>query len=185
MKWTELNIPVSKLKISDAISLYAEAWKATKTEILYCLLLLLHLASPLSKEQNDDNENLNEIEEVQKLLDQYNNFNFGDLMNAEEFILIDDDNNYEEKEITDEEIVNIVKSNEMDLAEEEIILQSKMSVSEALASLDKVLSFLDNPPDNFIIELNNRNLSHDLKKHIVLFDKNSRVQSVLDGWLSI
>ncbi|CAB4468297.1 unnamed protein product [Rhizophagus irregularis] len=169
MKWTELNIPVSKLKISDAISLYAEAWKAVTNKLL----------------QNDDNENLNEIEEVQKLLDQYNNFNFGDLMNAEEFILIDDDNNYEEKEITDEEIVNIVKSNEMDLAEEEIILQSKMSVSEALASLDKVLSFLDNPPDNFIIEFNNRNLSHDLKKHIVLFDKNSRVQSVLDGWLSI
>src|SRR4051812_17817347 len=161
----EFNIPVSKLKISDAISLCAEAWKAvtnetisncwTKTGILPSAITS---PSPSCEEQNDDDDNLNEIEEVQQLLNQYSNFNFGDLMSAEEFILIDDDNNYEEKEITDEEIVNMIKSNEMDLVEEEIILQPKMSTSEALASLDKVLSFLDNPPDNFTIELNDRNV---------------------------
>ncbi|GES94641.1 hypothetical protein GLOIN_2v1789983 [Rhizophagus clarus] len=85
-------------------------------------------------------------------------------MSAKEFILIDDDNNYGEEEITDEEIVNIIKSNETDLAEEEINLQPKISTSEALESLDKVLSFLSNPPDNFIIKLNNRNLMHNFKK---------------------
>ena len=105
-------------------------------------------------------------------------------MSAEEFILIDDDNNYGEEEITDEEIVNMLKPDEMNLAEEEIIFQPKISTSEALASLDKVLFFLNNLPNNFNIELNNRNLLHSLKKQIILFDKSSRVQSVLDGWLN-
>ncbi|GBB92008.1 hypothetical protein RclHR1_01950020 [Rhizophagus clarus] len=61
-------------------------------------------------------------------------------MSAKEFILIDDDNNYGEEEITDEEIVNIIKSNETDLAEEEINLQPKISTSEALESLDKKIA---------------------------------------------
>ncbi|GES77824.1 tigger transposable element-derived protein 6-like [Rhizophagus clarus] len=95
----------------------------------------------------------------------------GELMSAKEFILIDDDNNYGEEEITDEEIVNIIKSNKTDLVEEVINLQPKISTSEALESLDKVLSFLSNPPDNFVIEFNNRNLMHNFKKQIILFDK--------------
>ncbi|CAG8768690.1 9214_t:CDS:1, partial [Rhizophagus irregularis] len=64
------------------------------------------------------------------------NFTFGELMSAKEFILIDDNNNYGE-EILDEDIVNMVKSNEMDLIEEELVLQPKISTSKALASLDK------------------------------------------------
>ncbi|PKY29839.1 hypothetical protein RhiirB3_446632 [Rhizophagus irregularis] len=88
-----------------------------------------------SFKQNDD-DNLNEIKEIQKLLDQYSNFTFGELMSAKEFILIDDNNNYGE-EILDEDIVNMVKSNEMDLIEEELVLQPKISTSKALASLDK------------------------------------------------
>ncbi|RGB24860.1 hypothetical protein C1646_772510 [Rhizophagus diaphanus] len=98
---------------------------------------IINLPSPSNEEQNDDNDNLNKIEE---------------------FILIDDNNNYRKEEITDEEIVNMIKSNEINLAEEEIVLQPKISASEVLTSLDKVLSFFDNPPDNFMIELNNRNL---------------------------
>ncbi|RGB23813.1 hypothetical protein C1646_773961 [Rhizophagus diaphanus] len=139
----------------------------TKTGILSSIITSLSPAD----------DNLNEIEEIQKLLEQYGNFTFGELISAEEFILIDDDDNYEEKEITDEDIINIVKSNEIDLAEEKTILQPKISTLDVLVSLDKVLSFLNNPPDNFIIELNNRNLLHNLKKQIILFDKNSRVQS--------
>ncbi|GET00470.1 hypothetical protein GLOIN_2v1488717 [Rhizophagus clarus] len=61
---------------------------------------------------------------------QYSNFISDELMNAKEFILIDDDDNYGGEEITGEEIVNIVKPNETDL-EEELILQSKISISEA------------------------------------------------------
>ncbi|GBB90642.1 hypothetical protein RclHR1_17670001 [Rhizophagus clarus] len=158
----ELSIPVLKLKTSDSISLCAKAWKA------------------VTKKNDDD---LNEIEEIQKLLDQYSNFISDELMNAKEFILIDDDDNYGGEKITDEEIVNIVKPNETDL--EELILQPKISTSEALASLDKVLSFLDNPPDTLIMEFNDRNLLYNLKKQIIRFNNNSRVQSVLDGWLSI
>ncbi|CAG8730933.1 9622_t:CDS:1, partial [Rhizophagus irregularis] len=45
------------------------------------------------------------------------------LISAKKFILlIDDNNNYEREEITDEEIVNMVKSNEIDLEEEELVL---------------------------------------------------------------
>ncbi|GBB97520.1 hypothetical protein RclHR1_00030077 [Rhizophagus clarus] len=144
--------------------------------------------SPSSSNEELNNDiNLNETEEIQRLLDQYNqysNFTLGELMSAEEFILIDDDNNYGEEEITDEEIVNIIKSNETDLTKEEINLQPKISTSETLESLNKVLFFLSNLPDNFVIELNNRNLMHNFKKQIILFDKNSKVHSVLDGWLN-
>jgi hypothetical protein len=191
----ELNIPIPKLKISDSISLCAEAWKAVtsetirncwmKTGILPSVITSPSPSPSLSDEEQNDNENLNEIEEIQELLDQYSKLASDQLMSAEEFILIDDDDNYGEVEITDEEIVNMVKSNEIDLREEELISQLKISTLEALASLDKVLSFLDNPPDSFIIELNNRNLLHNLKKQIILFDKDSRVQMVLDGWLNI
>ncbi|GBC05166.1 hypothetical protein RclHR1_06070002 [Rhizophagus clarus] len=65
---------------------------------------------------------------------QYSNFISDELMNAKEFILIDDDDNYGGEEITGEEIVNIVKPNETDL-EEELILQSKISISEAGQSI--------------------------------------------------
>ncbi|CAG8562786.1 8607_t:CDS:1 [Funneliformis mosseae] len=118
-------------------------------------------------------------------MDQYSKFTSDELMNAEEFILIDDDDNYGEVEITDEEIVNMIKSNEIDLEEEELISQPKISTSKALVSLDKVLSFLNNSPDTFITELHNKNLLYNLKKKIILFDKNNRVQTVLDGWLNI
>ncbi|GES89665.1 hypothetical protein GLOIN_2v1789983 [Rhizophagus clarus] len=159
----ELNIPVPKLKISDSISLSAKAWKAVTSEtIRNCwsktgILPISPSPSPSDEEQNDDD--LNEIEEIQKLLDRY--------------------------KITDEEIVNMVKLNETDLEEEELILQPKISASEALTSLDKVLSFLDNPPDTFTMEFNNRNLLYNLKKQIIRFNKNSGVQSVLDSWLNI
>jgi hypothetical protein len=106
-------------------------------------------------------------------------------MNAKEFILIDDNDNYRGEEIIDEEIVNMIKPNETDFEEEELILQPKISTPEVIASLDKVLSFLDNPPDTFIMEFNNRNLLYNLKNQIIRFNKNSRVQSVLDGWLNI
>ncbi|GBB96268.1 hypothetical protein RclHR1_02710027 [Rhizophagus clarus] len=190
----ELNIPVPKLKIGDSISLCTEAWKAVTSETIHnCWIKTGILPSVVMSPSPSDEKlnnviNLNETEEVQRLLDQYNqysNFTLSELMSTEEFILINDDNNYEEEEITDEEIVNIIKSNKTDLAEKEINLQPKISTSEALESLDKVLSFLSNPPDNFVIELNNRNLMHNFKKQIILFDKNSKVQLVLDGWLNI
>lgn len=188
----ELNIPIPKLKISDSISLCAEAWKAVTSEtIRNCWkktgilpISASPSASPSSPSSPSDEEhNLNEIEEIQRLLNQYNNLVLGELMSAEEFVLIDDGDNYGEEEITDEAIVNMVKPNELNL-EEELILPPKISASEALESLNKVLSFLDNPPDNFVIELNNRNILNHLKKQIILFDKNSKVQSVLDDWLN-
>ncbi|PKY58465.1 hypothetical protein RhiirA4_480399 [Rhizophagus irregularis] len=117
-------------------------------------LPLLFLPSSFDEEQNDDG--LNEIEEIQKLLDQYSNFISSGLMSAKKFILIDDNNNYGGEEIIDEEIVNMVKLNETDLKEKELILQLKISTSETLALLDKVLSFLDNPSDTFIMKFNNK-----------------------------
>jgi len=180
------------LKISNAITLCSEAWKAVTSETIYNCWIKTGILppvstspSPLDEEQND-NDSLSEKEEIQQLLNQYNNFKSGEFMSAEEFILIDDYDNYGEEEITDEEIVNIVKSKEIEMEpEEELDLQTKISTSEALVSLDKVLSYINNPPDNFTIELENRNLLYNLKKQMILFDKNSKVQSVLDNWLNV
>src|SRR5436189_5101219 len=114
-----------------------------KTGILPSVITSPSPSPSLSDEEQNDDENLNEIEEIQELLDQYSKFISDQLISAEKFILIDDDDNYGEVEITDKEIVNMVKSNEIDLGEEKLISQPKISTSEALVSLDKVLSFLD------------------------------------------
>jgi len=146
-------------------------------------------ASPLpfdddSNGQNDnDEDDDDEIKEVQELLNQYNNFTSGELISAKEFILIDDDDNYGEEEITDEDIIKMVKSSEPEVEEDDLISQPKITTSVVLESLDKVLTFLDNPPDSFITDLNNRNILYNLKKQIILFDKNNRVQSVLTNWI--
>ena len=178
----EFNIPVPKLKISDSISFCADAWEAVTTRTIYnCwkkTRILPFAASPFDDDNensdNDDNKNSddNEIDEVQKLLDQYNNFTSGELISAKEFILIDDDDNYGEEEITDEEIIKMVKPNEEEI-EDDLISQPKISTLEVLESLDKVLIFLDNPPDDFTTEFNNRSILYNLKKQIILFDKNN------------
>ena len=194
----ELNIPVPKLKIGDSVSFCADAWKAVTSRTIHnCWkktgILPSFAASPLSfdddNKNSDDNENGDneiddEIDEVQKLLDQYNNFTSGELISAKEFILIDDDDNYGEEEITDEEIIKMVKPNEEEI-EDDSIPQPKISTSVVLESLDKVLTFLDNPPDGFTTEFNNGSILYNLKKQIILFDKNNRVQSVLTNWLEI
>jgi hypothetical protein len=191
----EFNIPVPKLKISDSISFCADAWEAVTNRTIYnCWkktgILPSFAASPFDNDNensdNDDDENGDddEIDEVQKLLDQYNNFTSGELISAKEFILIDDDDNYGEEEITDEEIIKIVKPNEEEI-EDDLISQPKISTSEVLESLDKVLIFLNNPPDGFTTEFNNRSILYNLKKQIILFDKDNRVQSVLTNWLEI
>ena len=121
-------------------------------------------ASPLpfdddSNGQNDnDEDDDDEIKEVQELLNQYNNFTSGELISAKEFILIDDDDNYGEEEITDEDIIKMVKSSEPEVEEDDLISQPKITTSVVLESLDKVLTFFDNPPDSFITDLNNRNI---------------------------
>ena len=95
----------------------------------------------------------------------------------------DDDDNYGKEEITDEDIIKMVKSSEPEVEEDDLISQPKITTSVVLESLDKVLTFLDNPPDSFITDLNNRNILYNLKKQIILFDKNNRVQSVLTNWI--
>src|SRR5688572_12207716 len=138
------------------------------------------LPSPSDKEQDS------EIEEVQRLLDQYENLTSDEVINAKEFILIDDDDNYGEGEIiTDEEIVNMLKSNEMDLEEEELILEPKIPTSEALESLDKVLSFINNPPYYFTIAIKDRILLENLKKQMIPYNNNSKIQSGLKNRLGI
>ena len=139
--------------------------------------------SPLPFDDNNENDDDDKIEEVQKLLDQYNNFNSNKFISAKEFILIDDDDNYGE-EITDEDIIKLVKSSEPEI-EDELIPQPKISTTVVLESLDKVLAFLNNLLDSFTTDLNNRNILYNLKKQIVFFDKNNRVQSVLTNWLEI
>uniref|UniRef100_U9UTJ0 Uncharacterized protein n=1 Tax=Rhizophagus irregularis (strain DAOM 181602 / DAOM 197198 / MUCL 43194) TaxID=747089 RepID=U9UTJ0_RHIID len=102
-------------------------------------ILLLPLPLPSDEEQNDDG--LNEIEEIQKLLDQYSNFISGGLMSAREFILIDDDNNYGGEEITDEEIVNMVKPNETDLEEEELVLQPQNIYFKSISIIGRIIRY--------------------------------------------
>src|SRR6266540_5165921 len=109
-------------------------------------------------------------------------------MNADEFISIDDNTNIGEVELTDEAIINLVKSNETELEEQEQeeqeeSLQPKVSILEAINSLDQIMAFIKDPPKDFTTEINNVVVLKNLKSQIKSFYKNSKKQTSLDNWL--
>jgi hypothetical protein len=109
-------------------------------------------------------------------------------MNANEFISIDDNANIGEEELTDEAIINLIKSNEMELEEQEEqeeSLQPKVSILEAINSLDQIMTFIKDLPENFTTEIGNISVLKNLKNQIKSFYKNSKKQTSLNNWLGI
>jgi len=96
--------------------------------------------------------------------------------------------NIGEEELTDKAIIDLIKSNEMELEEQEEqeeFLQLKVSILEAINSLDQIMAFIKDPPENFTTEINNVVVLKNLKSQVKSFYKNSKKQSSLDNWLEI
>jgi len=96
-----------------------------------------------------------EKQEFQNLLNAYYNLqNLENIMNANEYILIDKDIEIGREELTDEDIINLVKSDELEIEEQqEEPIKQKVSISEAMNSLNQIMAFINNPPSNFTFEI--------------------------------
>lgn len=190
----EFDIPIPNLKIMDSILLCKEAWNAVTHETIYnCWLKTGILPScftlPNDEEQDSESEEQDfeaEEQEFQELLDEYYNLqNCEKEMNVKEFITIDKNINIGEEEFTDEDIINIIKSNELEEEQQEETAQPKVSISEAMNSLDQIIAFINNPPDNFVAEVKHIATLKDLKSKISYFYKERKKQASLDNWLAL
>ncbi|CAB4405317.1 unnamed protein product [Rhizophagus irregularis] len=178
----------------DSILLCKEAWNAVTHETIYnCWLKTGILPSCFTspnnnKEQDSENEEQDseaEEQEFQELLDEYYNLQDHEKeMSAEEFITIDKDINIGKEELTDEDIINIINSNESEEEQQEEITQPKVTILEAMNSLDQVIAFINNPPDNFSIEVKHLAALKDMKSKIGYFYKKHKKQVSLDNWIS-
>jgi hypothetical protein len=126
-----------------------------------------------------------EKQEFQNLLNAYYNLqNLENIMNANEYILIDKDIEIRREEFTDEDIINLVKSDELEIEEQqEEPIKQKVSISEAMNSLNQIMAFINNPPSNFTFEIKDVAALNNIKSKISSFHKNSKKQTSLDSWL--
>ena len=105
-------------------------------------------------------------------------------MNANEYILIDKDIEIGREELTDEDIINLVKSDELEIEEQqEELIKQKVSISDAMNSLNQIMAFINNPPSNFTFEIKDVAALNNIKSKISSFYKNSKKQTLLDSWL--
>ena len=62
-------------------------------------------------------------------------------------------------------------------------IKQKVSISEAMNSLNQIMVFINNSPSNFTFEIKNVAALNNIKGKISSFHKNSKKQTSLDGWL--
>ena len=65
--------------------------------------------------------------------------------------------------------------------EEEEILQT-ITTAEVLKSLDTVISYVKNPPQNLVFELKHTNSINEIKNRIGRYEIDSRKQATLERW---
>ena len=105
-------------------------------------------------------------------------------MNANEYILIDKDIEIEREELTDKDIINLVKSDELEIEEQqEEPIKQKVSISDAMNSLNQIMAFINNSLSNFTFEIKDVTALNNIKSKISSFHKNSKKQTSLDSWL--
>ena len=96
-------------------------------------------------------------------------------MNANEYILIDKDIEIEREELTDKDIINLVKSDELEIEEQqEEPIKQKVSISEAMNSLNQIMAFINNLLSNFTFEIKDVAALNNIKSKISFFHKNSK-----------
>ena len=96
-------------------------------------------------------------------------------MNANEYILIDKDIGIGREELTDEDIINLVKSDELEIEEQqEEPIKQKVSISEAMNLLNQIIAFINNLPSNFTFKIKDIIALNNIKSRISSFHKNNK-----------
>jgi hypothetical protein len=184
-----LNTPLEQLKISDAIKLCAKAWKEVTSEtIRNCWLktgILPALDDTMEIETSVVNDQLIQEEycELQDLINGLSNIEASDRLSAEDFIRID--NETQEVEITDEEIISYVRPTaESESEDESSIVKQKITTEEVLGSLETVLFYIQDPPENLTFKFKHINSIKAIKGHISKHAAYKKKQSTLDSWIN-
>ena len=101
-----------------------------------------------------------------------------------EFITIDNDNG-EDTEITDEEIISCVRPIiQTETEDDNVVVLQTITVTEVLKSLDTVISYIKNPPQNLVFELKHINSINVTKNQIARHEINSKQQTTLERWFT-
>ena len=81
------------------------------------------------------------------------------------------------------EIISYVKPTAEPEPEDELVaVEQRITTEEALNSLDAILSYIQNPPENLTFELKHINSIKSVKNHISKHVLASKKQSKLDRW---
>ena len=180
-----LDTPLQALKISDAITLCSNAWKEVTAETIKNCWLKTGIL-PISEDamEVDTSSNDQQISSLQILIDELNTIEASDKLDAVEFITIDNDNSLESggTEITDEEIISCVKPTTPEVEQDGDVVLETITTTEVLKSLDTVISYIKNPPQNLVFELKHINSINTIKNQIGRHEINSRKQTTLEKW---
>jgi hypothetical protein len=131
-----------------------------------------------------NNELFNELYDVQRLID---HLEFENPMAAQDFITVDD--NIITEVFTDEEIIQTVrptqnnKENDNNDEDDEVEPIQPISVTIALYSLDNILSFLSNPPNEFTVDLKTITTIRSLRSQVSLYNFNNKKQVNLEQFI--
>ncbi|CAG8710360.1 17634_t:CDS:2, partial [Funneliformis caledonium] len=170
----ENNSNITSVDILDAITFVNEK----KTGILP------NFEESESDRDQDDiiNDDIKRIAlELQDMIDK---LNLQDPIIAEKFIYIDDEIPIEE--LSDEEIIAAVKSNlekDNNIEEDDELELNLITNKEALSSLEKVVQYFKNLPDNISINYTELKVLSSLKSKINKNIQDSAKQSTLDNFM--
>src|SRR5947209_2412117 len=132
--------------------------------------------------QDQDTEDIGKITlELQDIIDK---LNLQDPITADGFLHIDDEIPIEP--LSDEEIIDAVISNpkEDNIEEDDGLEINIITNKEALNSLEKVVQYFKNPPDNISINYTELKVLNVLKSKINKQIQDNAKQSTLDNFLS-
>ena len=185
-------MPLEQFKISDAIELCAKSWNEVTSEtIRNCWLktgILPTLDDAMEIETSDTSDQLiqEEYHELQSLINGLRNIEASDRLSAEDFIRIDNEiQEFGNVEITDEEIISHVRPTAESESEDELsIVNQRITTKEVLESLNIVLSYIQDPPENLTFEFKHINSIKAIKNHISKHTASKKKQSTLDSWIT-
>lgn len=181
----ESGSDITPVDILDAIIFVSEAWKIVKSSTIeHCWKktgILPDFEENDFDQDQDIDDDINRITlELQGMIDE---LNLQDPIVAEEFIHIDDEIPIEP--LSDEEIIAAVISRpeDDDIEEEDESVINIITNKEALNSLEKVVQYFKNPPDNISINYTQLKALNTLKSEINKQIQDNAKQTTLDNFM--
>jgi hypothetical protein len=187
----ENNSDITPVDILDAITFVNEAWKIVKPSTIERCWKKTGILPDYEEHDfegsNSEENNLDWDQEINEITSELQNMidalNLQDPIAAEEFIHIDDE--IPIGPLSDEEIIDAVISNpeKNDIEDEEPVeIINIITNKEALNSLESVIQYFKNPPDNVIINYTELKVLSTLKSKINRCIQNNAKQSTLDSF---